>query len=313
VAGQLIADSALWLCGWLLLAATTFAAERHEDFNLSQPAAGVYVHAGRHLALDVPGHDDIANIGFIVGRDCVAVIDTGGSVRIGGALRAAIRRRTPLPICYVINTHVHVDHVLGNVAFKDDNPAFVGHEKLVLALARSRELFLRDYASDFDTPPSAQQIITPTLLVDDTRELDLGERKLLLKAWPAAHTDCDLTVVDEVSGTLFTGDLLFRERIPALDGSARGWLDAVAALARMKVRHVVPGHGSTSTDIRAALEPERHYLTALVDGVRAAIASGNSMSTAITQVASAERSHWLLWDTAHAHNVARAYQELEWE
>src|SRR6202041_1224284 len=86
-------------------------------------ASGVYVHRGAQLPLDVPGHDDIANIGFIVGSRCVAVIDTGGSVRTGLALRAAIRRRTSLPICYVINTHVHVDHVLGNWAFKDDHPS----------------------------------------------------------------------------------------------------------------------------------------------------------------------------------------------
>src|SRR5271155_2016062 len=102
-------------------------------------APGVYMHRGAQLPLDVPGHDDIANIGFIVGSRCVAVIDTGGSVRIGRALHAAIRRSTSLPICYVINTHVHVDHVLGNVAFKDDAPTFVGHAELAAALERSRE------------------------------------------------------------------------------------------------------------------------------------------------------------------------------
>ncbi len=130
-------------------------------FNLSAVAPGVFVHLGKPLALDAPGHDDIANIGFIVGTRCVAVIDSGGSVRIGRALRAAIRRRTSLPICYVINTHVHVDHVLGNAAFKDDHPSFVGHAALAAALARSRDFFLRQYAGDFDAPATAAQIIGP--------------------------------------------------------------------------------------------------------------------------------------------------------
>ena len=88
-------------------------------------APGVFVHLGQQLALDAPGHDDIANIGFIVGSKCVAVIDTGGSVRIGRALRSAVRLRTARPICYVINTHVHFDHVLGNAAFREEERRFL--------------------------------------------------------------------------------------------------------------------------------------------------------------------------------------------
>lgn len=282
-------------------------------FSVTALAPNVYAHRGKLLALDAPGHDDIANLGFVIGARCVAVIDTGGSVRIGRALRAAIRARTPLPICYVIDTHVHVDHVLGNAAFKDDKPQFVGHALLAAALVRSRDLFLRDYAADLDAPASADQIIAPDLVVEDSLELDLGGRSLQLRAWPKAHTDCDLTVFDGASGTLFAGDLLFRERVPALDGSATGWLAAIDVLRAVKARRVVPGHGPVATDPGAAFAPERQYLQVLVDDVRAAIAGGQSMSAALGQVGASEQSQWRLWETAHAHNVARVYQELEWE
>ncbi|HZX90289.1 MAG TPA: quinoprotein relay system zinc metallohydrolase 2, partial [Rudaea sp.] len=284
-------------------------------FAVDQVATGVFVHAGQQLPLDAPGHDDIANIGFVVGTRCVAVIDTGGSVRMGRALRDAIRQHTALPVCYVINTHVHVDHVLGNAAFRRDKPQFVGHARLGAALARSRDFFLREYAGDFDAPAAAEQIIAPDLEVKDTVELDLGDRKLRLRAWPAAHTDCDLTVLDETSATLWTGDLLFRERIPVLDGSAKGWLAAIDELAKIPAKTVVPGHGKVGHDIAAALAPERRYLQALVTAVRADLAEGKSLNDAVVaiQVAAQEKSHWLLWDSAHAHNVARVYQELEWE
>ena len=111
-------------------AAAQRPARAPDEFNLAEPQPGVYVHLGKNLPLDTPGHDDIANIGFIVGSGCVAVIDTGGSVQIGRELRDQILRRTSLPICYVIDTHVHVDHVLGNFAFTGDRPHFVGHAAL---------------------------------------------------------------------------------------------------------------------------------------------------------------------------------------
>ncbi len=272
------------------------------------------MHLGKQVALDAPGHDDIANIGFIVGKRCVAVVDTGGSVRIGRALHAAIRAHSKLPICYVINTHVHVDHVLGNYAFVSDKPVFVGSATLRTAMARSRSFFLKHYPGDFQQPPSAKQVIGPNKLVKDKLELDLGGRKLELKAWPKAHTDSDLTVYDERTATLWTGDLLFRKRLPALDGSILGWLRVIDELAAANnVKLAIPGHGPLTRDLADALKPERRYLQIVVDGVRREIKQGRTMQDAMNRVGNSQRSHWLVWKGVHQRNVARAYEELEWE
>ncbi len=296
------------------IGAAPFAgAQSRQEFNLTALQPGLYVHVGRDLPLDAPGHDDIANVGFIIGSRCVAVIDTGGSVRIGRELRAAIRRRTPLPVCYVIDTHVHVDHVLGNFAFKQDGAQFVGHAALAEAITRNRAYFMKEYSGDFDGAPSADQVIGPDLRVDGELSLDLGGRTLRLRAWPTAHTDCDLTVYDERTGTLWTGDLLFRERLPALDGNLTGWLAAIDELARFKAQFVVPGHGSLTSDLEGSLRRERGYLQALYDGVRGELGEGRSMQDAIDKVALTERDRWSLWQDVHPRNVARAYQELQWE
>jgi quinoprotein relay system zinc metallohydrolase 2 len=294
--------------------ACVFARAGASEFNLAQIATGVFVHQGRPLPLDAPGHDDIANIGFVTGTRCVAVIDTGGSVRIGRALRQAIGEHTALPICYVINTHVHVDHVLGNFAFRADRPQFVGHALLGAALLRSRELFLRDYAKDLEQPPRPEQIVGPDLQIPIGKavDLDLGSRHLLLRAWPRAHTDCDLTVYDTASGTLWTGDLLFVGRTPAIDGSIKGWLAIMATLGADPVRHFVPGHGAAGNDLPKALAPEQRYLQALLTQVRDDIARGKPLQDALKDPYPESRE-WLLWDTTHPHNVSRVYQELEWE
>jgi glyoxylase-like metal-dependent hydrolase (beta-lactamase superfamily II) len=120
-------------------------------------------------------------------------------------------------------------------------------------------------------------------------------------------------VYDERTGTLWAGDLLFRERLPALDGNLKGWLAAIDDLSRMKVRFVVPGHGSLTSDLGGSLDREREYLTALYDGVRSELAQGQSMRDAIDKVAVAQRDRWALWPDVHPRNVARAYEELQWE
>ena len=89
---------------------------------VTEVAPGVFVHQGRYEIFTPRNSGDTSNAGFVIGRDGVAVIDTGGSPQIGAQLLAAVRARTKLPIKYVINTHMHPDHVFGNVAFRRRKP-----------------------------------------------------------------------------------------------------------------------------------------------------------------------------------------------
>ncbi len=235
----------LTLLAAVLLWATAAAAAPGEPLSVREIAPGVFVHQGRYELFTPRNEGDVSNAGFIVGRDGVAVIDTGGSPRIGAALLAAIRARTQLPVKYVINTHMHPDHVFGNVAFDGEKTTFVGHHKLPRALATRAERYLAINKELLgDEAFAGERIIAPTLLVDDKLELDLGGRTLQLVAEKTAHTDNDLTVFDQQTGTLFLGDLLFVEHIPALDGSIRGWLVLLDHLKqRTDIARVVPGHG----------------------------------------------------------------------
>ena len=112
-----------------------------EPLPVEEIAPGVHVHVGHQVTWPGAHGDeragDIANLGFVVGERCVAVIDTGGSPQLGQRLLAAIRRVSTRPVCYVINTHVHPDHTLGNAAFAALAPAprFVGHARLKASLA----------------------------------------------------------------------------------------------------------------------------------------------------------------------------------
>jgi quinoprotein relay system zinc metallohydrolase 2 len=304
--------AAIVACGFFLSAAGTATAPSFAPFDLHEPAPGDFVRVGACAEATRENGDGIANIGFVVGSRAVAVIDPGGSLLDGERLRASIRATTSLPIAYVIATHAHPDHVFGGEAFLADHPVFVGHWRLPAALA-NRAAYDRARLAGILGAADTGMPVTPTLLVHDQLTLDLGGRTLKLQAYGAAHTDTDVTVLDEGSKTLWAGDLLFVGRIPSLEGSVKGWLSALDRMAAIPAVRAIPGHGPASVPWPAGAADERRYLTVLLHDVRAAIAKGEDVDVDAAAAAQSERGKWALFDSYNGHNVVVAYKELQWE
>ena len=281
---------------------------------VEQIAPHVYAHRGDVAVATRENAGDHANMGFIVGREAVAVIDTGGSAKVGGRLREAVRAVTDLPIRYVINTHMHPDHVLGNGAFEAEGTTFVGHHKIARGLAARAERYLAVYEQDLGPEAFAgTKVVIPSRLIDATTTLDLGGREIVLTPHPTAHTDNDLTVRDTETGTVFLGDLVFAEHIPTIDGSILGWMAVLDTLAAEPAERVVPGHGPSSMSWPDAAKPIRHYLEVITGEIRTMIADNRTLSEATQSVGLSEKGAWELFDTYHGRNVSAAFAELEWE
>jgi len=277
-------------------------------------APGVFVHRGQHAVFTPANQGDISNPGFVVGRDAVAVIDTGGSPIVGRALKAAVTAVTDVPIRFVINTHMHPDHVFGNVAFAAEGVTFVGHHKMERGLLARADRYLAINkellgAAAFE----GTKILPPTMKVAATETLDLGGRTLQLTAQPTAHTDNDLTVTDSATGTVFMGDLLFVEHIPTIDGSIKGWMALLDRFGQTPPARVVPGHGPAALTWADAATPLQRYLTTVATDVRALIKQGRTLAEATESAGASEKDAWQLFDEYHKRNVSAAFAELEWE
>lgn len=314
----MITMSLLGLIGCANLQAEPNLATKSDNFEVENVGDGIYVHHGVHLDIDEGYQGDICNASFIVGSKGVAVIDTGGSLKVGQQLRDAIRKVTSLPVLYVINTHVHPDHIYGNAAFLADNsneiqPQFIGHDKLANAMETRREQYTKLNARLLHDDADGSELVKPTIAVKTTLELDLGDRKLNLTAHPVAHTNTDLSLIETKANTLFAGDLLFIERTPVLEGDIKGLIAEIEKLKSSPAKQVVPGHGPVTKRWLEALNDAQRYLNVLLKDVRASIKKGESMESAMNTAAASEKDKWKLFDVANRRNVNTIYPALEWE
>ncbi|WP_425102322.1 quinoprotein relay system zinc metallohydrolase 2 [Tropicibacter sp. S64] len=282
--------------------------------DLEELAPGVFVHVGQIDEPDAQNGGDVANIGFVVGTRSVAVMDCGSAAWIGEGLWRAIRARTDLPVSHVIVTHMHPDHALGCTPFIAAGAEVVGHERLPRALADRRENYRESLSRligpgrflGSDTPKVARTVATET-------PVDLGDRTLTLRPWPNAHTGTDLTVQDEATGLMFTGDLLFDTHTPALDGSLRGWQAVLSDLTALPATGVIPGHGGPLLPWPDGAAPLRRYLVVLAEDTRRAIDAGERLGDAVQHIAASEAPHWALFEAYNPRNATVAFTELEWE
>jgi glyoxylase-like metal-dependent hydrolase (beta-lactamase superfamily II) len=129
----------LGVIGFLVTAKTPGA---QPALELQQVAPNVYAHFGRIELQTLENAADMSNIGVIVGRDAVAIVDTRGSAVVGRRRLQAIRTISDKPARYVINTHEHPDHVFGNAALDIPGVTFVGHHRLPREFAVRSEHYL---------------------------------------------------------------------------------------------------------------------------------------------------------------------------
>ena len=279
--------------------------------QIDEVRPGVFVRHGKFGA--VFEQDELANIGFIVGDQCIAVIDTGGSAVEGNSLQCAIKEVSNLPVCYVVNTHVHPDHTLGNQAFDGEETEFIGHKNLPRAFAILGDTYL-ERARALEQSDNSR-IVVPTTIVEDTLDLDLGNRQILIRTSSQAHTDNDVTVFDISTGTLWAGDLLFAGHVPVIGGSGsiNGWISAQSELGDDSIKLVIPGHGPVSSNWREAIRSQTAYLVSLRQSVRDWIEKGGDIGPAVETLGQSEGGKWRMFDHFHKRNVSYAYTELEWE
>jgi cyclase len=230
------------------------------------------VGAGVHAWIGAGGD---SNAGAVETPHGLIVIDAQQNRALGEKLRSALKASFAAPIRVVVNTHYHLDHVAGNIAFAD--APIIAHEKTLQALERELGSLSATGATVTDTlskvrmffgnnfdelVPEAERawfinrvggstpmvIKPPSQTFADRLEFRLPTDALQMSYWGPAHCDGDILIHLEKGGVIFMGDLFFYGRFPWFgDCDLNGWIAVLDRVLAMDVATVVPGHGEPAS------------------------------------------------------------------
>jgi len=196
------------------------------------------------------------NIGAFVGPEGVLLVDSLFAP-LADRVVAAVADVSDQPIRFLINTHIHIDHVGGNENLANQGVLIFAHENTRTRFFEERSRFPRAGGSWAPQQPTAAR---PVISFNDTMNFHLNGEDVQAFLVPPAHTDGDVFIYFPESDVLHLGDVYRTTSYPIIDiyngGSLRGTiaaLDKAIDIAGPETK-VIPGHGLDIMDREGLIE-----------------------------------------------------------
>ena len=281
------------------------------EYNLvpKKVTEDVYCFFGKLENITKQNAGDMVNTCYVQTKEGFVVIDSGPTFSYASQAFEQMQKIAKLPVKYVINTHDHDDHWLGNSFYKSKGALLIGprtYEQNIAVGMQTRmeqslgkELYGKTIIVKLDT------------VVEEKLSLKVGDKKFEIRQVEnVAHTNGDLIVYELSTSALFAGDLVFNGRLTSLrDGSLLGSLKALEKIDAYKAKVVIGGHGyAYDANATASL---KSYLTEIKTKVLDAMDNDIGMDEITKKVPMKAYKDFKLYDVLHARNVLDAYKELE--
>ena len=279
-------------------------------------APNTYYVQGATAMASPENRNFISNAGFVITDQGVVVVDALGSPALAEALVVAIKKLTAQPIRKVIVTHYHADHIYGLQVFKAQGAQIIAHAlgKPYLVsdvgaqrLASSR-LTLAPWVNE------QTHLVAADVWIEKETTFRLGKVDFVIKPVGPAPTPEDIALFVPSTGTLFAGDLVFHSRIPYVgNADSRGWIAALAALAKVTPKIIVPGHGPHSHDALREIKFTSDYLKYLRSSMSKAAENLDSFDEAYAVTDWSEYEGFPLFRMANRMNAYNVYLSIQQE
>jgi len=296
-------------------------------FSLHQvPGKPVYYIIGTSGVPGANNEGHTSNAGFVVTDEGVVVFDALGTPALGYRLIQRIREVTDKPISKVVVSHYHADHIYGLQAFKQhgDNPeviaqrqalGYLGGSRVTQGEAAQRRLEQRREAL-FPWVDQNTYLVPPDIIFDEEYTFTLGGLTFEIRHLGPAHAPADSIMLIREPGILFSGDVIYKGRIPFLDSpetDVRNWLKGLKYLTSIKPApaYLIPGHGDADSDVARSLAFTRDYLEYVVSAMKKALNDLAPFDQAYNDTDWSAYENMPAFKASNRGNAYRVYLELE--
>jgi glyoxylase-like metal-dependent hydrolase (beta-lactamase superfamily II) len=257
-----------------------------------QVAEGVYVIPDQRINV-------IPNIGIIVGRDGVLVVDTGMGPRNADTVLDEVKKITNKPVTYLTITHFHPEHGMGAQAFPDSTIVIYPTAQRIELLEKGPAM-MKEFSSVSTEIAELLKPVTfrmPNITFSEEAEVNLGDFPVRLLHWNSAHTRGDSFVFLPKQSIVFGGDVVIDRFFPIMadsDSSGINWIQTLERLEKLNPAIVVPGHGEVGN---VALIVSMHeYLVFVRNRVQKMKSQGSTVTEVETKLEPEVRAKYKDWD-----------------
>ncbi len=306
--------TAAFLGAATLLATTADGAFAEPSYKLrpQEVATGIYVLFGHQDGLTSENGANIANAGFIVGKNETLLVEAGPTYLYTRQLLETVADKTDTPVRRAVVTHRHPDHAFGINGLREEGIDVLMHpDEAAMHLTDGPALL--DLMTELvgEEWTAGTRIDAPSREVMTDLTLDLGGRKVDILVFEGAHTEGDLVVLDRKTGVAFVGDLVFERRaatVPHADIPT--WLDTLDRLAELSWSVVVPGHGPLVQD-PSMFSDTQNWLRFLHRRIVRAVLEGDSPAEVLDEGVPSEFSGFVESGPTFGRAVLSLYRRYE--
>ena len=267
---------------------------------------GIYVYVGKNFN---------SNCGIVLTREGVVLIDSGHNPTDSRAILEAVKKLTPLPVRFLIDTEPHPDHTTGHFVFSP--PATIIAAEGAGASMRSREggepdriQKLAATSPEMRAALEGYRFVTPDIEYRQKMSLKVGERTFELMYLKGVHSESDTAVWLPKERVLFPAASVSVKRVNNLRPSV-SIPDTLAAIKMMRALNpesVIPGHGEPGT-VQILDDTERYY-TLLLDRVKQMLQQGKTLEQIKAELKMPEIDDWA-GKERFPNNIEAAYRALK--
>ncbi len=285
------------------------------DMQLKQITPDIYYVEGiPGIATDNEGF--ISNAGFVVTGEGVIVFDALGTPSLAVNLVKLIKSVTDQPITRVIVSHYHADHIYGLQVFKEEGATIYAPDGALDYLISDSALErLEERQFSLDPWVNEQtRLIYPDEIIKTSATFQMGNKTLTINYQGKAHSDGDLIVLVEPDLVLFSGDIIFRSRIPFIgNGDTRHWLETLEKLETTGLEALVPGHGPAPLQPAGRISLTREYLAYMREAMRAGVEELMSFDEIYSDTDWSKFEHLPAFEAGNRINAYQVFLSMERE